>query len=67
MYIYTYKTYETPLLDSVHNSKKKQLHTYVPTLWEQVSRFYVLWFLCNVRSNFTEEIQFQEFMMKNPI
>ena len=22
-YIYTYKTYETPLRDSVHNSKKK--------------------------------------------
>ena len=39
--LYTYKTYETRLRDSVHNSRKNQLYTYL-ACDKRPSRFYVL-------------------------
>ena len=40
------------LCDSAHNSKENQPYTYL-TYNSSPSRFHVLWFLCNIRSNFT--------------
>ena len=46
------KTCEMHLNHSVHNSRKNELYTYL-ACEKRPSPFYVLWFLCNVRSNFT--------------
>ena len=59
--LYIYKTYKTCLPDSVHNSRKNQLYTSL-ACENRPSCFYVLLFLCNVRSNV---LKFK-FMM-NPI
>ena len=54
---YNYKTCETRLHDSVHKSRENQLYTYLACENRPLC-FYILWFLCNLRSTFMQEIWF---------